>query len=284
MICMILMNVCSLLTGVLASVIGAITVLFILFFIFRPRIKVCKDIAIDENGKLMFCFCNRSIAPCINVQVAVKVVNEHDNADETEYKIELEDSTTPYMSGRWSKKKDAEVGVITKNTKEELPSHLRIIISAQHAISGIVSVTTQDFLSNSAKEGSFEKGLFIPKESDYARVCSREHLKAKKIANWICAIAIALITIVYGLFFAETWQSIIVCFVLLSCFAGLWIIFWSIHVQSRINAFSSRNISHKINLLMVAIRKDIPNIKREIEDVEPAEEGEKPRRVRIRKH
>lgn len=284
MICMVLMDVCSLLTGVLSSVIGAITVLFILFFIFRPRIKVHKEIVVDEDRKLMFCFSNKSIAPCINVQVALKVVTEHDNADETESKIDLEDSTSPYMSGRWSKKKDSEVAVVTQKTKEELPSHLRIIISAQHAVSGIVSVTTQDFFAESAKDGTFEKGLYIPKGSDYARVCSREHLKSKKIASWICAACISIITLAYGLFFAETWQAIIVCFILLSCFSTLIIIFWSIHVQSRINAFSSRSIFHKINLMMVAIGKEFPKIKRDIEDIEPTEGQEKHRRERVRKH
>ncbi len=166
MIFVVMMDISTFIGGVLSSVIGALIVLFVLFYFFRPRIKIYNEIAIDEDGKLVFCFRNKSIAPCINVKVAVKVVEEEENANETEYIIELEDATYPYMSGRWSKKKDLELGVVTMKAKEEYSSHLRIFISAQHAISGIVSVTTRDFNTDNARKGDFVKGRFVPKESD----------------------------------------------------------------------------------------------------------------------
>ena len=254
--------------GIASSVIGAILGIFLLFLLVRPRIKIIDKIAIDEDNKLMFCFKNRSICPCINVQASVKVVKKHGNDDETEYKIDLEDSYSPFMSGRWSKEKDAEVGVVTEKTKEELPTNLRLIVTAQHAVSGIISVTTKDFVSNDAQKGTFEKGLFIPARSDYARVYTREHLKAKRIVGWVTTVLVALLTLLYGIYQAENWVHVAICFVILTCFSSLMILLWSSHVQSRVNAFSSRGISHSINLLMIALEQQRPNLQRNTEDIE----------------
>lgn len=280
----ILCNLTTFGVGVLSSVIGAIIVVFLLFFLLRPRMKVNDKIAIDSNKKLIFCFKNRSISPCINVHVLIKQVKELGNADESEYNFELEDDDAPYMSGCLSKENDNELGVITRHEVSEIPAHLRMIISAQHAISGITSVTTKDFFAQNAQEGTFEKGLFIPKGSDYARVYTRQHLRLKKIVSWISGSLIVLLTALYGVLFAETWQQVALSFILLTCFTGIIILFWQSHVQARANAFSSRGLSKSIHLMMIAFGKKFPGFRGDVEEVEEVKENDRPRRERVRKH
>lgn len=257
--------------GIASSIIGAVLVVFLLFFMFRPRIRIKEEIAIDKDKKLMFCFSNRSICPCVNVQASVKVVQEHDNADETEYKIDLEDAVSPYMSGYWSKEKDSEVGVVTEKTKQELPSHLRLIVTAQHAVSGIISVTTKDFGTDDAKEGTFEKGLFIPKGSDYGCTYIRKRLKERTIVVWTSTILVILFAAIFKLCLPTTWLQTLFCFIVLTSIAILSILLWLIQILIRANAFSSNKIN-KINLLMLAFGKEFPNLKKDVEDIEPDEE------------
>lgn len=260
--------------GVLSSVAGAIFGVFLLFIVFRPRIEIKSEIAFDEDGQLMFCFKNRSLFPCVNVHAAVKAVNEHDNDDETEYKIELEDNTSPYMSGRFSKEKDSEVGVVTRETRDKLPSHLRLIVTAQHSVSGIISVYTKDFESNDAKEGTFEKGLFVPKNCDYAQMYMRNHLKQIRIVSWICGFTILVLTALYWIFLAETWLKAIECYAFLLCFFGIILLCWQNYVQSRATAFSSRRmISRKVRLMIIELSKRIPKYPQNVEDVKADEEN-----------
>lgn len=280
----LLCNMANLGIGVLASVIGAIMVVFILFYVFRPRIKIDKEVAIDQEGKLMFCFRNKSIFPCINVHVYVKTVTEHDNADETEYKIRLDDDTSPYMSGCLSREKDTEVAVVTDEKISPVPPHLRMVVSAQHALSGVISVTTQDFVSHNAMKGSFEHGVFVPEGTDYARMYVRNKFKALRIMSWISLGLVILMTTLFGIFVSQAWLDIVLCFIILSAFFILILLLCLNFIQYRANAFSSKKISRGMRFLMVAFGKEFPKYKRDIVDIEADETQERPRRVRVRRN
>lgn len=230
----------------------------------------------------MFCFGNRSIFPSVNVQASVKAVLEHDNADETEYKISLEDSVSPYMSGRWSKEKDTELGVVTKQTKNELPSHLRLIVTAQHAASGIISVTTKDFGTDDAKEGTFEKGLFIPNGSDYGCTYIRERIKERYFIIWPCVIMLILISAITIFVLHAPWWVTLISIITLVGVELLLVLLWMCQILVRANAFSSRKMN-KINLLMIALGKINPQTARAVEDIEADEEEEKPKRQRFKR-
>ena len=268
--------------GLASSVVGAIFVVFFLFYLFRPRFRVLKEIAINDEGKLMFCFKNKSLFPCINIHVTVKQVKEHDNADESEAPLDLEDSKEAYMKGRFAQENESEIGVVTKNAVHSIPAHLRLIISAQHAVSGICAVNVHDFVANDAQDGKFEKGLFIPKGNDYGRIYTRKQLGATKITSWILAVVIVAFTILFGILWSASWIQTAICFILLMCTFGIALLLWLNFVQARVNAFSSQRIN-KINLLMLALEQKKSNLQDHAVDVEYEDSNKNNRRQRIRK-
>ena len=73
----------------------------------------------------------------------VKAVFKH-GEDETEGNIHLEDNFVACMRGYCGKENDNVIGVHTKDALVPVPKHLRVIISAQHSVSGITAVSTRD--------------------------------------------------------------------------------------------------------------------------------------------
>ena len=135
------------LAGMVTSVLCSLIVVLILFVALRPRFEIKKNYTIEEDGKLSFSFRNKSIFGCVNVQVYLKNVLVEDNGDEVEENIELEDVSALHMSGYWSKSQDKELSVNTNMALKEIPKHMRLIVSAQHSVSNIISSTSCDFFS-----------------------------------------------------------------------------------------------------------------------------------------
>lgn len=255
--------------GLLASILGSIIVVFLLFFFFHPRIKVRKEIALIEDGRMMFCFKNISLSSCFNISVAVADVDEDNNADETEAYIPLERNYRAYVKGCIGKGNDSEISVFAKDAITPIPSHLRIIISAQHAVSGLTSVTTHDFVASDAKRGIFEKGIFVPEGSTYAKVYTRAKIRIiQNIGRYLGVIAIIAV-ILFGCFWMKSWIELL-------ALGGKLFILWSaiisllyIRVLSRANAFSS-DIKKTFNFLSIAFnRHENPNRERNAEDIVP---------------
>ncbi len=127
----------------LASAVGSFAVIFILFWLVRPRIAIDDRYKIRDNGTLTFIFRNKSIFNVVNVNVRIKAVFE-EGEDETEGNIYLEDNYVACMRSCFRKDNDNVIGVHTKNALTPIPKHLRVIVSAQHSVSGITAVATRD--------------------------------------------------------------------------------------------------------------------------------------------
>lgn len=268
-----LFDVATSIWGLLTSILGSVIVVFLLFLFFRPRIKIRKEIALDENGKMMFCFKNVSLFPCFNIKVAVAVVDEENNADEDEATISLVRDYGAYAVGRLGKENDSEIGVIAKDAITPIPLHLRIIISAQHAISGLTSVTTRDFLASDAKMGKFEKGIFVPKESTYGKVYTRAKIKSIKILGWCLGIFMVIFVVLFGFWGMKSWLQLFELVGLLFLLWSVIILLLYVRVQSRVNAYSS-DAKKTFNFLSIAFNRHVtPNRGRKVEDVVPDEEN-----------
>lgn len=254
----LLCDISSFWISLASSIAGSILVIFLLFFFFRPRFKVNKEIVIDKDGKLGFCFKTRSIFPCINIHVTVNKVKEHANDDESEAPMTLQYDTEALMKGCFGKENESELGMFTKDPIEIIPQHIRIVISAQHAVSGIFAATTHNFVASDAKRGRFEKGIFVPDGSSYAQEYIRMHLKRQRIAFWVCLGIIILLTILYAILMSASIVNTVLCFIILYGFATICLILWHIYVLARADAFSSK-MFHKINLLLLALYKKADN-------------------------
>ena len=267
----LLFDVASTGWGLLTSVLGSLIVVIILFVFFRPRIRVRKEIAIDENGRMTFCFRNASLSSCFNINVAVAVVDEKNNEDENEATITLERNYGAYIAGRFGQENDSEICVNAADSIKPIPPHLRIIISAQHAISGLTSVTTRDFVASDAKKGKFEKGIFVPEESTYGQVYTRDKIKKINKFGWVFGIFVIIATILFHHFIANVWTETLLCL-------GILLILWFliglllyVRVLSRVNAFSPAQ-KKTFNFLSIAIgRHENSNKGRDVEDVVPTE-------------
>lgn len=261
--------------GLASSMAGSILVVFLLFFFFRPRFKVNKEIAIDKQGKLGFCFKTKSLFPCINIHVTVNKVKEHANADESEASMNLEYDNEALMKGCFGKENESELGVYTKDPIDKIPQHIRIVISAQHAVSGIFAATTHNFVASDAKGGRFEKGIFVPNGSSYAQEYIRMHLKKQRITFWICIGIIVPLTILYAICISASVVNIALCFIILFSFTSICLILWHIYVLARADAFSSK-MFHKFNLLMLALGNK-KNGSGEVEDADIEEVVDNPK-------
>ena len=127
----------------LASAIGSFGVIFILFWLIRPRICIKKNYIVQPDGALTFCFRGYTLFKSVNVRIQVKAVTES-GTDETEGNIALVDDYVASLSGILGKENDRTIGVHTKEPIKSIPKHLRVIVSAQHSVSGITAVTTRD--------------------------------------------------------------------------------------------------------------------------------------------
>ena len=267
MLTILLCSMLSLWIGILTSVLGSLVVVFLLFIIFRPRFIVRDEIAITKDGKLIFCFKNKSIFPCMNIRVSVKRIREAANADEMEDELKLAHTDIAYMSGRWGKENDSEIGVYSAKAEDPIEPHLRIVISAQHAVSGLSGVAIHNYVASDAKKGKFEKGLFVPKGSNYARVYIRQHLKIFRRVFWTSVVLVAIMTVLFGVFVSSNWIYICFCYMLLNIFAFMCLTIWHCYIQTRANAFSSMSFAQTINLMMLAIKQGEAKIP-EAEDTE----------------
>ena len=256
--------------GICSSIIGAIFVVFFLFFFFRPKIEIGKEIAIRDDKTLELCVKNKSMCTLVNIRAYLKEVKVENNADENERKIPLKVDDRAFLCSRFKKENESELGFFTKEPIQEIPSRLRLIVSSQHSISGLTAVTTRDFVSSNARQGSFQKGLFIPKGSDYARVYSQRCLQKGKITFWLLSIAVIGSTIAFGIFTSHVWWHIIACFAILASCSLLIMLFMYCHAQAKVSAFSSRLIFQEMNLLQITFNKIASNQLR-TEEVEGTE-------------
>ena len=237
----------------------------------HPRIKVKKEIALNEDGRMMFCFKNISLFPSFNINVTVAVVEEKNNADEKESTIALVRNYGAYVVGLFGKENDSEICVMAKDAITPIPSRLRIIISAQHAVSGLTSVTTHDFVASDAKRGKFEKGMFVPEASTYGQVYARDKIKKiNKIGLGFGIISI-LAPILYYYFIAEEMKETLLFGGIILILGILIVLLLYARVLARVNAFSS-DYKKTFNFLSIAINRHANlNRGRDVEDVVPNE-------------
>lgn len=226
-----------------------------------------------DDGRMMFCFKNVSLSSCFNINVAVADVDEDNNADETEAYIPLERNFRANVEGCLGKENDSEISVFAKDVITPVPSHLRIIISAQHSVSGLTSVTVHDYAASDAKRGKFEKGIFVPRESTYGQVYTRNEIKKINKFGWGTSVMMLIATFLYGFYWMNSLLDLLM-------FIGILVILWVViilllyvRVQSRVNAFSSAP-KKTFNFLSIAInRRENPKRGRDIQDIVPNEEN-----------
>lgn len=279
--------------GILASVFAAIIVLFLFFFIFRPRLEILPKVAYYEvhEKKLPLKHCqiaikNKGFSSCndIRVEISKHLLSDYDE----EARVQIEKQKYLSIEGRLGSDAHSTINVefnieplVIKNSKDSnekiyFPRRIIVEVLAQNALSGIITPTRRVFTTEDFSVGRYVNTILVEQGDTYKQAMMKPNMKHIKKASITLAIVWLLASI--GLMMSSMLLSIKlgVSLLLLVLFA-VGILLWQLKVYTKAEAYTMSNIAHIVKATIIELHEhkhfDSSIVhKTDAEDIEPIQD------------
>lgn len=248
--------------SVLSSMLAAIITLFLFFRLFRPRVFVAPTIACfkekNKEQKFQILIKNKGIFEVNDVKICMEGTFDMPNGDIKSFSIIEKPIHILSLKGVFHNSNlNEECYTFSIPSKDAImPMKLILTVLSQHSVSSIVAGRRFEFTQVDYKEGSYEKGLFIPKGLTYKQVLCRDSLLCMK---WIFTISIAILLLEALLLFVLKLLSIqngIIIFATTFITTMLFAILWQQYIYAKGNAYNGGYINQNIQINMASINMD----------------------------
>lgn len=162
--------------GSLASFIGSVVLVIVLFICAKPKFKISKEIAyldtdeygLDLKGSYLIKISNRSLFVSYDISgnlETLKAYHVSNGTNDRSFDLKLVDSNTNYLAGRNFLKNDGKNAFIFRTTEDlsiilnSSDSKLRFTLIARNGFSGLTKIFRQEYnIKKSIKSGHFGFG------------------------------------------------------------------------------------------------------------------------------
>lgn len=162
--------------GALASFVGSLVLVVLLFIFAKPKFKISKEIAYlnteeygaDIQGSYLIKISNRSLFVSYDITANLEKLNTYHvngGSNNRSFDLDLVDSNTNYLAGRNIFKNDGKNAFLFRTTEDlskilkSSDSKLRFTLIARNGFSGLTKIFRQEYnIRGAIKSGHFGFG------------------------------------------------------------------------------------------------------------------------------